>query len=328
MGDETSLRDLFSSAERTVGADAVSALLQQQYNYVRGLGISDAELSCIPLSDISDVMELASRNVGLIGIVDRVEDTLDNSPYVAQFLENAEDMDVLLCDISGTPRAEKGVSGFASLEQRVVGIDGSIRSGAESTIAEEFIHIYQEGDLRSPDEYNPADAFLWNIGLEAQAKLSVAVEAVRQKYEDGEYMLTRALGPADHMNIDGRAVHYLSRQVEQSGIEALDDPEILGRSFEMYFESKTFTPDYFEVFEDIYRDGNGTARIDYGEFATTFGTIVGGDATNNFLSGRFDTMAELSELIPGQRLGQWLADQQEINPAHPLATPSEPTIRP
>lgn len=284
----TSLSDLAALME----ANAALAQRTQQFEFIReNYRFIDPEADC----DTVDASE--GKTPALTAVIDNM------GPRFQVITERAAERGLLVCEMKNS---NVGFRGFYSHEGEVIGVNTG--SGTpERTAAEEFVHAYQDHPRIDFNEYTLPDFNLWKLGVEAQAKLSVAVEAVRQKYVEDDDTLLR-----QHRDQHFAVAHFLDEKVAELGIEALDDHQVLYEAFVTLMGDSKFTasnlarsiPDGPGMDKSV-----GTAQIDINEFVRHFGTIVGGDARSNFLEDRLTSKDQLIESLPS---GSRMAIQLQI----------------
>lgn len=277
---KTSLSDLFSDSTE-------KSAVTEQYNFLKGTGlVSNPEGECILISNVSENASGGTKQVSEL-----IEDLSKSDLRYQQFIDNADG--VLVCDLKNSGLED--IRGFASDELRIIGVN-TADTQAIRTAAEEFTHLYQEAEDLDPKKYSAASSLVWDLGTDSQAKLSVAVDAVRQKY-DGDPSLFNAHRDSYGHSAESRVANHLSYQVKLNGIEALDDPEVLSKGFMDIMGTRNFIADYYRERESKYAAQTGTQTISIETFNENFGTIVGGNGVN-FLDGRLKSLNEIADNIP------------------------------
>lgn len=226
-----------------------------------------------------------------------IENLLDNvsnmGGIMRMLLDNASSKDALICEFSGNEH-----NGFHIYDPAIIGINPDSKTPTRST-TEEFVHMYQDHPRLDKNTYTLPDYNLWKIGTEAQAKLSVAVEAVQQKYSDDESngVLFNEHKRGGHF----AAAKFLEHSVKEHGVQALEDPEVLYGAFKKILGNSDFASSYMARFVD--KDSGmdqsvGTKQFEIDDFVNFFGTVVGKDSTNNFLEGKITAKDDLVNLLP------------------------------
>ncbi|MCB9965539.1 MAG: hypothetical protein H6855_05615 [Rhodospirillales bacterium] len=201
------------------------------------------------------------------------------------------------------------------------------RNMAGIVVREEFAHAYQalvqgEGVVRGLKEPALRDAVLWNLSLEAHAKLSYIVDFLKTydaalKSEDTEkiqyhggvfdqFSLRYAGGEKDMML-------YLMSEAAEKGGSALSDPDTLYTAFTLFFKNEDSMLSYFdEEAMAVLEEDPSAQRIEVRKFVKIFGVLTGDEFSGtNFLKERLKSPDDLMNLIPKEYpVRQWL-DQHE-----------------
>lgn len=214
------------------------------------------------------------------------------SPGLATILKSAEKRGIIVCDLA---RGNVDYNGFNDPELGVIGINTKAPT-AVRTATEEFVHAYQDHSRIDFKEYTLPDFNLWKMGIEAQAKLSVAVEAVRLKHSsppNTELFDNHKRGP--HFAI----AKFLDKEVAARGLSALEDKEVLAKGFKMIMGHKDFSASYIarSIPGHGLDESVGLKQIESEDFIRHFGTIVGGDPRNNFLEGVITNKQDIINML-------------------------------
>ena len=288
----SSLSELSEKLEKDL---SVSESSVQQFEYIRENYPSiDPETDCGTLGgSVSPTSEIEA-------LLDKVGDM---GPRMQELLNEADEKDILVCQVN-----DDGYNGFHVFEEGIVAINPNSRTPVRTAI-EEFVHVYQDVPRLDMHEYTLPDFNLWKLGIEAQAKLSVAVEAVRQKLtgeNEGELFNQHERGA--HF----AAAKFLEQQVQEQGLQALENPQVLYEAFEKIMGHSEFTASY--IARSIpggpgLDQSVGAKQFEADAFVKFMGTVIGGDPANNFLEGMVDSKDDLMELLPK---GSQLAIQLQI----------------
>lgn len=251
----------------------------EEYNYL------------IPEKDCDipgDGVPSPSEDVSLL--MDRIRNI---SPGLAVAIESAEERGIIVCDIA---RSKVSYNGFSDPELGIIGINPNAPVVAR-TAAEELVHSYQDHPRLDINEYTLPDFNLWKMGIEAQAKLSVAVEAVRLKHSSDPDM---ELFDAHKLRAQFEVSRFLDERVAAEGLSALEDPSVLAEGFKVIMGNKNFAGSYIARFTPggPLDESVGHKQFDPADFVQHFGTIVGGDPRNNFLIGEITDKQDIIDMLP------------------------------
>ena len=253
---------------------------------------------CAPLAD----MPFGKTDTSASVIVD-LEDT---GIEAQRILNNATENNIILCNAW----KNSGFKGYYDYESGLIAFDGNKRE-AHRTALEEFTHAAQNHPRLSWDVYRLPDWGIWKMATEAQAKLSVAAHAVREKHQGDDTLFQQ------HTAMHHGVSHLLDQAVEKDGLSALKDPEVLAEGFIEIMGNSSFVQAYFNhKIPGVPMDESiGQKEINIDDFKKHFGTIIGDSHKANFLNGvkdisdvvamlperyqeRFSTQVEKAEAMP------------------------------
>lgn len=173
------------------------------------------------------------------------------------------------------------------------------------------IELERTHSLQEQVVYRSQDEIFFGLAEEAFIKLNMAVDAVRNVYELGDNGLYEAM--ARQPNGEAEMVEYLWAQVRSGdGYEALEDPDNLFHAFTLFFRNEISMAQYYPYYNTPEFTGlleRNTSRLEMpvDRIEDAFGTLIGDTDGPNFLAGRFESLTDITALIPeGSDMRNWI----------------------
>lgn len=306
-----------------------------QLNYLREFRNVENPLEvCLRATDIAayisssaalQTFDFSDQQQGLIATA---RELVDFSDVGRTIFTTAVEADTLVCDYFdleslGSYDDEQNIinvsTGFLRFSEPAP--DGGFSSGISEedarirlTIAfEEYAHAHQVLEPAQPqedsfniEEYAAIDQQLWALGEEAQVKLLIAREMVAQAAA-GNPSLFYSVIETDTSGIAPIA-RTLMAHVQQGGLEALQDEDILFEGFAAFFNDEDAMDAYHDP--DHYEGITHMERVPIELFVETFGYMLPDQEDPNFLEGHLSSMNDVKDLVlRGTGMFAWLHEK-------------------
>lgn len=267
---------------------------------------------CLPLREAADItydpermtmfLDLSKEQSFFLSLLAGIERTGTGGPLVDALIP----YDLILCNDDtqettvGVYDIETGIVSlkFRDLSQGTSSIpeDPGIPTGGTKgygqmlyAIAEELSHAWQDNTRDSlgmtalNENIWAADALLWLLAVEAQAKVIASITMVEHILDGDQRDFSDAM---KNGGMDSALLHKVMTLYIEHGKKAIEkNPSLLRPAFLSFFENLDFMDAYFLLNAETINENffNGRERVSPKLFVQTFGTIPG--KTGNMLAG-------------------------------------------
>ena len=228
------------------------------------------------------------------------------------------DYDLIEVDLENTfYDPETGMIGGINSVPQVLMQDGVLHTYVMNTYMEELAHGYQAFYLDNFDPsydqfFHPADEKVWNLAVEAQAKVMGAVGIVEYEAETGKNIVEPFVQEFQG-TVAAEMVGRVKSLYDQHGAEFIhENPEYLAPVFESFFHNAEALDAYYAQGADYINGIDSLDRVSIEHFEQAFGQIPGFEA--GMLDGRYSSMEDLADIMPEGRTKSFL--QESFDAAH------------